>query len=106
MGTFEDLHKLEKIEALDSQDLRAGTNVSVTPEDIKAAVYAQQQPQPTSPLHLETLDAGGTTPSSPTTPQNNFVPKVPTPKAPRSSQQLDNGSPTSGKQQEYDEPEL
>ena len=104
MGTFETLQNLPLMQEHTKRDKQAGTKVSVTPEDIETAVYAQQQP--TSPLQLETLDAEGTTPSSPTKAQTDFVPKVSTPKVPISPKQLDNGSTNSGKQQEDDEPEL
>lgn len=95
MGTYETLHKLPDIQRKDELDKETGTNISVTPEDIKVA---QQQQQAVQPLKVETIDdSAATTPST-----SYFVQKVPTPIPPPKNTPQTN----SHKQPAHDEQEL
>lgn len=97
MGTFKILHDLPKMHQQDLEDTTTGTQVTVTPEDIEAAL--QQSPPA---LQVEEIDSSATSPDSLATPKTNFVPQVPTPKAPHT-----HSSPTSkNPNKEEHEPEL
>ena len=95
MGTYETLHKLPHIQRNDKLDKETGTNIPVTPEDIKVA----QQQQAVQPLKVERIDdSAATTPSTKT----DFVQKVTTPIPPEKPQQASTPEQTAHDEQELE----